>query len=41
MNMEKLSLSLGSPPPEPCELLEASPGTPPLLLQQRQTDGLS
>lgn len=32
MNMEKLSPSLGSPPPEPCELLEASPETPPPLL---------
>lgn len=31
MNMEKLSPSLGSPPPEPCELLEASPETPVLL----------
>lgn len=37
MNMEKLSPSLGSPPSEHCELLEASPETP--LLPQ-QTDGL-
>lgn len=28
MNMEKLSPSLGSPPSEHCELLEASPETP-------------
>lgn len=39
--MEKLSLSLRSPSPEPGVLLEASPETPVLLLQQRQTDGLS
>ncbi|TKS73680.1 hypothetical protein D9C73_007760 [Collichthys lucidus] len=31
-----------APPPEPCELLEASRGTPPLLLLlQWQNDGLS
>lgn len=43
VNMEKLSQSRGSPPAEPCELLEASPGTPPppppLLLLLLQTDG--
>lgn len=39
MNMEKLSLSLGSPPSEPCELLEASLET--LLLLLLQTDGPS
>lgn len=33
LNMEKLSPSLGSPPSEPCELLEASPGTTPLQLR--------
>lgn len=32
MNTEKLSLSLSSPPSEPCELLEASPETLLLLL---------
>lgn len=46
VNMEKLSQSRGSPPAEPCELLEASPETPPpppppppLLLLLLQTDG--
>lgn len=40
MNMEKLSPSLGFPPPEPCELLEAPPENPPPLLLQQQTDGI-
>lgn len=40
MNMEKLSLSLGSPPSEPCELLEVSLETL-LLLLLLQTDGPS